>query len=158
MTYNGIGLRTPRGSGTNGYIQRNLAHISRPRQEFIVGLKTQRNRRKMPKPNKLRVDKSIMDHNRKRQIEVLVCKQQCKYEDQGKSEEEIEKLTNAYRQKLLSKFENGIGIINKPNKEYVAILAPNQYNKKIINVTKNEFDNTQNGKQSSENGKKTGTE
>ena len=83
--YNGIGLKTARGSGTNGYIQRNLAHISRPRQEFIVGLKTQKSKRRVAKPNKLRVDVSIMEHNRKRQIEVLVFKQQCKYEDEGKS-------------------------------------------------------------------------
>lgn len=116
MTYNGIGLRTPRGSGTNGYIQRNLAHISRPRQEFIVGLKTQRNKRNVPKPNKLRVDKGIMDHNRKRQIEVLVFKERCKYEDQGKTEDEIEKLTNNYRQRLLHQIESGIDV-TKP--EYV---------------------------------------
>lgn len=25
--YNGIGLPTPRGSGTNGYVQRNQAHV-----------------------------------------------------------------------------------------------------------------------------------
>ena len=28
--YNGIGLATPRGSGTSGFIQKNLAFISRP--------------------------------------------------------------------------------------------------------------------------------
>ena len=31
--YNGIGLATVRGSGTNGYVQRNTAHISKGRQE-----------------------------------------------------------------------------------------------------------------------------
>lgn len=25
--YNGIGVVTPRGTGTNGYVQRNLAHV-----------------------------------------------------------------------------------------------------------------------------------
>lgn len=29
--YNGIGLTTVRGSGTNGYVQRNTAHISNTR-------------------------------------------------------------------------------------------------------------------------------
>ena len=27
--YNGIGLTSVRGSGTNGYVQRNMAHVSR---------------------------------------------------------------------------------------------------------------------------------
>ena len=27
MSYNGVGLSTARGSGTNGYVQRNLSHI-----------------------------------------------------------------------------------------------------------------------------------
>ena len=31
--YNGIGLSTVRGSGTNGYVQRNTAHISKGRAE-----------------------------------------------------------------------------------------------------------------------------
>ena len=29
--YNGIGLTSVRGSGTNGYVQRNMAHVSRDR-------------------------------------------------------------------------------------------------------------------------------
>eukprot|EP00483_Globobulimina_turgida_P008099 UN08115 len=110
--YNNIGLRTARGSGTNGYIQRNLAHISRPRQEFIVGLKTKRNKRHVSKPNKLRVDKSIMEHTQKRQIEVLICKQQCKYEDEGKTEQEIETLITEYRHKLLDEMQNGHNLSN----------------------------------------------
>ena len=115
--YNNIGLRTPRGSGTNGYIQRNLAHISRPRQEFIVGLKTNRHKRNVAKPNKLRVDESIMEHTKKRQIEVLVFKERIKYEDEGKSEEEIEKLVNEYRQKLLDQIENGLYQTQKNQKQ-----------------------------------------
>lgn len=114
--YNGIGLTTARGSGTNGYIQRNMAHISRPRQEFIVGLKTQKNKRKVAKPNKLRVDVSIIEHNKKRQIEVLVFKQQCKYEEEGKTAEEIEILCNEYRQRLLTLNKNGINPTNKQKK------------------------------------------
>ena len=33
MSYNGIGLGTARGSGTNGYIQRNLSTIRRARDK-----------------------------------------------------------------------------------------------------------------------------
>ena len=31
--YNGIGLETTRGSGTNGYVQRNLSHLRNPRDK-----------------------------------------------------------------------------------------------------------------------------
>lgn len=31
MTYNGIGLQTARGSGTNGYVQANLANVFLPK-------------------------------------------------------------------------------------------------------------------------------
>lgn len=31
--YNGIGLNTPRGSGTSGYVQRNLAAIKQRREK-----------------------------------------------------------------------------------------------------------------------------
>lgn len=39
--YNGIGLQTPRGSGTSGYIQRNLSIVKKnmkSREEFLKEL------------------------------------------------------------------------------------------------------------------------
>ena len=39
--YNGIGLQTPRGSGTSGYIQRNLSVVKKnikTREEFLKEL------------------------------------------------------------------------------------------------------------------------
>jgi hypothetical protein len=67
MSYNGIGLKTPRGSGTNGYVQRNLGHLqfSRPsyeqqkQQNAVVDLQRP--------PNE-----EILEHDRKRAIEVKV--------------------------------------------------------------------------------------
>lgn len=38
--YNGIGLQTPRGSGTSGYIQRNLSAKPKPKQNRDDFLKT----------------------------------------------------------------------------------------------------------------------
>ena len=40
--YNGIGLNTPRGSGTSGFIQRNLSNFKnqlRNKDEFLKNLK-----------------------------------------------------------------------------------------------------------------------
>jgi len=39
MSYNGIGLATVRGSGTNGYVQRNLSAVRRIREK--VGYKNE---------------------------------------------------------------------------------------------------------------------
>lgn len=67
MSYNGIGLKTPRGSGTNGYVQRNLGHLqfSRPsfeqQKKFDAVVDTQR------PPNE-----EILEHDRKRAVEVKV--------------------------------------------------------------------------------------
>lgn len=38
--YNGIGLATPRGSGTSGYIQKNLSSKPKPKQNREDFLKT----------------------------------------------------------------------------------------------------------------------
>ena len=36
MSYNGIGLSTARGSGTNGYVQRNLSLVRKAKKAAIV--------------------------------------------------------------------------------------------------------------------------
>ena len=33
--HNGVGLQTARGSGTNGFVQRNLAYVQRMRQHQV---------------------------------------------------------------------------------------------------------------------------
>lgn len=76
--YNGIGLQTPRGSGTNGYVQRNMANIIRPsdREDF-------------KKPNELGVpslrkpNNDIIEHDRKRKLEIKCLEFQQMLEDQG---------------------------------------------------------------------------
>jgi serine/arginine repetitive matrix protein 2 len=65
--YNGIGLSTPRGTGTNGYVTRNLAFVrdSKKTTQYIQNID-----RKGPtqrKPNE-----EILEHERKRRIEVQV--------------------------------------------------------------------------------------
>ena len=66
--YNGIGLTTARGSGTNGHVQRNWAFVRSGKkdnnyrsEEDIKKLDAQLNR----PPNR-----EILDHDRKRKIEV----------------------------------------------------------------------------------------
>lgn len=80
--YNGIGLSSVRGSGTNGYVQRNFSHVRKKpgRQETyrtdeeIARAEQQLNR----KPNA-----EILEHERKRQVENKCMELQVRLEDEG---------------------------------------------------------------------------
>ena len=94
-----VGLSTPRGSGTSGYVQRNLAHL-RPRDQ-IKPYDSSLSSHKQRQP-----DKSILEHDRKREVEVKVFELRDRLEDEGIEEEEIETQTEALRRKLLKEGES----------------------------------------------------
>ncbi|KAI9832525.1 MAG: RNA-splicing factor [Sarea resinae] len=97
-----VGLTTPRGSGTSGYVQRNLSHL-RPRDNiapYPKDLDSIKHRQRKP-------DKEILEHDRKRDVEVKVFELRDKLEDEGVDEEEIEVQTSALREKLLSQSKKG---------------------------------------------------
>ena len=73
-----VGLTTPRGSGTSGYVQRNLSHL-KPRDNFAPYPKdydSVKHRQRKP-------DKEILDHDRLREIEVKVFDLRDRLEDEG---------------------------------------------------------------------------
>jgi hypothetical protein len=73
-----VGLSTPRGSGTSGYVQRNLAHL-KPRDQgkpYSTDLESLKHRPRQP-------DKEILEHDRKREVEVKVFELRDKLEDEG---------------------------------------------------------------------------
>lgn len=73
-----VGLSTPRGSGTSGYVQRNLAHM-KPRDMVAPYPKDHdslRHRQRQP-------DKGILEHDRKREVEVKVFELRDQLEDEG---------------------------------------------------------------------------
>jgi len=73
-----VGLSTPRGSGTSGYVQRNLAHM-KPRDRaapYHRDLDHLKHRQRQP-------DKGILEHDRKREIEVKVFELRDQLEDEG---------------------------------------------------------------------------
>ncbi|KAJ3527077.1 hypothetical protein NM208_g10882 [Fusarium decemcellulare] len=81
-----VGLSTPRGSGTSGYVQRNLAHI-KPRDysaPYPKDLDSLRHRQRQP-------DKGILEHDRKREVEVKVFDLRDKLEEEEVDEDEIER-------------------------------------------------------------------
>lgn len=74
-----VGLSTPRGSGTSGYVQRNLAHF-RPRDNGPYGrdkdFDSMRHTQRQP-------DQGILEHDRKREVEVKVFQLRDKLEEEG---------------------------------------------------------------------------
>jgi serine/arginine repetitive matrix protein 2 len=112
MSYNGIGLQTARGSGTNGYVQRSLANI---RNKTKTPYSRERELDK-PRTKTRRANPEIMEHDRKREIEVRCLELQDKLEEEGYipyqlilgsaygrlDEEEIEKKVALLRKELTS--------------------------------------------------------
>lgn len=78
--YNGIGLQTPRGSGTNGHVQRNWAIVRKTKDKVSYIYKTEEN--KADQLNK-QPNKEILDHVRKRKVEVKCAELADILEEQG---------------------------------------------------------------------------
>lgn len=96
-----VGLSTPRGSGTSGYVQRNLAHI-RPRDSGAP-YPPSRDSFDAPKHKQRQPDKGILEHDRKRAVEVKVLELRDELEDAGElDEDEIEAKCAALRERLLA--------------------------------------------------------
>ena len=92
-----VGLATPRGSGTSGYVQRNLSAL-KPRQQnapYPQDFDKLKHRQRQP-------DKDILEHDRRREIEVKVFELRDRLEDEGIDEDEIDDQTSALRKKLES--------------------------------------------------------
>ncbi|KAK5107118.1 RNA-splicing factor [Meristemomyces frigidus] len=112
MTSN-VGLTTPRGSGTSGYVQRNLSHL-KPRdnlQPYPKDTDSIRHRQRQP-------DQEILEHDRKREIEVKVFELRDKLEDDGVDEDEIDDQCTALRKELTSKSRPGDGPNSKSLKSH----------------------------------------
>ena len=76
--YNGIGLQTARGSGTNGYVQRNLGHVRRRNNKTGY-----RKVEEPAMPKQRKANKDILEHQRKRQVEVKCMELRVQMEERG---------------------------------------------------------------------------
>lgn len=73
-----VGLSTPRGSGTSGYVQSNKAHLKTHNQRsepYPKDFDALKHKQRQP-------DKEILEHDRKREIEVKVFELRDKLEDE----------------------------------------------------------------------------
>ncbi|CAH8855307.1 unnamed protein product [Trichobilharzia szidati] len=101
--YNGIGLPTPRGSGTNGYVQKNLAFINNFKEQNPYKTDDEIKRADavlFKEPNK-----EILEHERKRKIEVKCFEMEQEMEEQGYTPGEIEFRVSGFRKKLLEELK-----------------------------------------------------
>ncbi|KAI9660665.1 MAG: RNA-splicing factor [Bathelium mastoideum] len=96
-----VGLSTPRGSGTSGYVQKNHAHL-RPRDNTAP---YPRDWDALKKHKPRQPDAEILEHDRRRAIEVRVFELRDRLEDEGVEEDEIDAQTDALRKKLLEEEE-----------------------------------------------------
>lgn len=79
--YNGIGLQTPRGSGTNGYVQRNMSFVPKSREK--VNYRTEEDIKKLDALANKKPNEGILAHERKRMIELKCFEMQELMEEQG---------------------------------------------------------------------------
>jgi hypothetical protein len=71
--YNNIGLSSVRGSGTSGYVQKNLAAVPKHRQNMSWEASLEREEKTAQrKPVQYVADREILDHERKKKIEIAV--------------------------------------------------------------------------------------
>ena len=78
--YNGIGLETARGSGTNGYVQRNMAFVRA--RTTKVNYRTEEDIAKSEALLNREPNLEILEHERKRKIELKCVEYQEMMEDQ----------------------------------------------------------------------------
>jgi serine/arginine repetitive matrix protein 2 len=62
--HNGIGLATPRGTATNGYVQRNIAY--KPAHKQKRNFDTE----EIAPPKERKPNQAILEHQRKREVEL----------------------------------------------------------------------------------------
>lgn len=109
--YNGIGLTSVRGSGTNGYVTKNMAHVSRQRVSRAKAMDSMQSGAGGSNP--LRgpqgANPEILEHNRKREVEVKCLQLQEKLEGQGVADEDVERQVGELRSSLLAKLSSAGG-------------------------------------------------
>lgn len=103
--YNGIGLATARGSGTNGHVQRNLSFVRQGKKDNVK-YKNESDLTRAEVINNRQPNEDILEHERKRKIEVKVLEFEEILEEQDDlTPDEIALKVQTFREKLLGENE-----------------------------------------------------
>ena len=89
--YNGVGVATPRGTGTSGYVESSLVvHKSTPQKHI-------KSQPKIPKKSQ-----TLIEHEKRREVELRCLELKKELLKKGKTEEQIAKIINIYREDQLN--------------------------------------------------------
>jgi serine/arginine repetitive matrix protein 2 len=106
--YNGIGLRTVRGSGTNGYVTKNLSYVKPVQKRQTIARNTgQEDWKEFDGPKAKKANDEILEHNEKRKIELKLFELQTRMEDEGYPDDEIEAKISTMRKEMTSRGARG---------------------------------------------------
>ena len=97
--YNGIGLQSVRGSGSNGYAQKNLSNVCERNDRVKCKTEDEINEEKVQRT----VNPGIQEQMRKRTIELECAELEVKLEIEGLNDWEIEDRVRQHRERLLEK-------------------------------------------------------
>lgn len=101
--YNGIGLSTARGSGTSGYVQKNLSIIrAKNNTNYRDILQSFKNN---PAPTKKKANSELIEHEKKHKIENQIFELTLEWEKEGLPAEEILEKIKKTREKLFNKIK-----------------------------------------------------
>ncbi|KIX94279.1 uncharacterized protein Z520_09989 [Fonsecaea multimorphosa CBS 102226] len=99
-----VGLSTPRGSGTSGYVQRNLS-LLKPRAVGVGAPYSLDSSARQQPPKTRKPDQEILNHDRLRAIEVKVLELREKLEDDELDEDQIDEECEKLREQLTKEME-----------------------------------------------------
>ncbi|CAF2883116.1 unnamed protein product [Rotaria sp. Silwood2] len=110
--YNGIGITTPRGTGTNGYVQRNLSFVptKRERVEYVKDADIKKLETLIEKKG----NAEILEHEKKRRIEVKCIEMRDMMLNNGYDEEVTNQKVQKFRKMLIERE----GLYEKTEIEY----------------------------------------
>lgn len=104
MSYSGVGLQTPRGSGTSGHVQKSLVDKKRQGSRELRKRHEQDEKRRAARAKQVAARRTagseIKDHDRRRAISVKCSELRDKLEAQDVEDEEIGRRVTELRQKL----------------------------------------------------------
>eukprot|EP00434_Breviolum_minutum_P002596 symbB.v1.2.002293.t1/scaffold107.1/size327550/9 len=106
--YGGVGIMTPKGSGTNGYVQRNLSFLPRQRLDFKAQIG--QSFKSMTGENAMKVRKAnneLLIHEQKRKVENELLKLEDELLSAGMPEAEVQAAVNRERKHMLKAVEDG---------------------------------------------------
>ncbi|CAK9019047.1 unnamed protein product [Durusdinium trenchii] len=106
--YGGVGIMTPKGSGTNGYVQRNLSFLPRQRLDFQAQIG--QSFKSMTGENAIKVRKAnneLLIHEQKRKVENELLKLEDELLSAGMPESEVQAAVGRERKHMLRAVEDG---------------------------------------------------